>query len=207
MHIARRPLDASRPHGTQSSYHVHTPAWPRILATCKSLNTQVPSVLAGHQGPQACASASVVSPKRKPAPVMGTSGIFSLYRPRPATASPHVPSCSVFQVYQTTFQRERCSLALPFAKDPTTAPHKLLDDYSPLLVMNSARLGTQIGSHAERPAKARSSGPRTTMSGPSASQPDWAALRTRFEDLYWTQDKELPEVMDIMQSLYGVVAT
>lgn len=45
------------------------------------------------------------------------------------------------------------------------------------------------------------------MTGPSASQPDWADLRKKVEDLYWTQDKELPEVMKIMKSLYGFVAT
>ncbi|KAK4237614.1 ankyrin repeat-containing domain protein [Achaetomium macrosporum] len=45
------------------------------------------------------------------------------------------------------------------------------------------------------------------MPVPSDGQLDWAGHRRQIEDLYWNQRKELPEVMETMQYVYGFVAT
>ncbi|KAK4039397.1 ankyrin repeat-containing domain protein [Parachaetomium inaequale] len=45
------------------------------------------------------------------------------------------------------------------------------------------------------------------MPTPAESQLDWAAHRSKIEDLYWNHAKELPEVMKTMAEVYGFVAT
>jgi hypothetical protein len=45
------------------------------------------------------------------------------------------------------------------------------------------------------------------MPAPAESQLDWAAHRSKIEDLYWNHAKELPEVMKTMAEVYGFVAT
>ncbi|KAL2015640.1 hypothetical protein VTK56DRAFT_5061 [Thermocarpiscus australiensis] len=54
---------------------------------------------------------------------------------------------------------------------------------------------------------AQASLPLTTMPAAPDTALDWAAYRSRIEDLYWTQHKELPEVMKTMEDLYGFAAT